>query len=386
MGPMRILFVHNLPPWDPRAGGGQKAHHALACEAVAAGHEVRGIFVGGQAQPPPDHEPPYPFLHTAGRNRLLLDVAGVAATTRALQASWSPDVVFASAAEGAGSVGAAPPGAVVAVASHHPDPPDLRDAPSPWLRPWAALQRARRLQGPLLERWMLRQADVVFAVSAWGARTLVERGYLPHAERVAVVRNGVAPEWFQRPDPPLPTPCDLLFVGRLDPQKGVDLLLDALRRLPGTTLRIVGDGPQGEELRRTAADPALAERITFAGALDPHGVRAHMATAGALVLPSRTENYPLVLLEAMAAGVPVVATAVGGVAELLDDGAAGWLAPPRDPAALADVLRRMASDPDARAERVRRGRVQAEAHGWDRVWARIEERLLALLGERQQDR
>lgn len=233
---------------------------------------------------------------------------------------------------------------------------------------------------------MLRQADVVFAVSAWGARTLVERGYLPHAERVAVVRNGVAPAWFQRPDPPLPPPADLLFVGRLDPQKGVDLLLDALRHLPGTTLRIVGEGPQGEELRRAAADPALAGRITFAGALDPQGVRAQMAAAGALVLPSRRENYPLVLLEAMAAGVPVVATAVGGVAELLDDGAAGWLVPPGDPAALADVLRRMASDPDARAARVRRGRVQAEAHGWDRVWTRIEERLLALLGERQQDR
>lgn len=133
----------------------------------------------------------------------------------------------------------------------------------------------------------------------------------------------------------------VLFVGSLDqPYKGADVLIAALAAVPGATARIVGDGRYRPQLQAKAA--ALDGRITFAGTLPSEAVRAEMDAADLFVLSSRTEGLPRVLLEAMARGMPAVASCVGGVPELLDPQA---LVPPGNANALADRIRVVLDDP-----------------------------------------
>lgn len=131
-----------------------------------------------------------------------------------------------------------------------------------------------------------------------------------------------------------------LYAGRLAQEKGIDKLLEAadIARLH---VIVAGDGPMRERLRERFPN------AEFVGHLEPAGVRSLLRHARAAVLPSTcVENAPLAVLEAMASGVPVIATAVGGVPELLDDGVEGLLVPPGDVAALQKALVRLASNPD----------------------------------------
>jgi glycosyltransferase involved in cell wall biosynthesis len=131
-----------------------------------------------------------------------------------------------------------------------------------------------------------------------------------------------------------------LYVGRLDHLKGVETLLTSLEGVRECALAIVGDGPERGKLELQARP--LGDRVTFLGQrLD---IETLMASADLLVLPSRTEGLPVVVLEAMAAGLPVVATSVGGIPEAVVDGETGLLVPPENPVALAAAIRRMSGD------------------------------------------
>jgi glycosyltransferase involved in cell wall biosynthesis len=182
------------------------------------------------------------------------------------------------------------------------------------------------------------------------------------ARRVIAVRNAVTPA---RPSPAIPpgSPPRLLTVGRLAPEKGHATLLAALGMLARAghpfTADLIGDGALAERLRASARRAGLGERVAFRGAL-PHGdvLRAY-GGADVLVLPSRWEGCPNAVLEAMAHGLPVVATAVGGVPELVEHEVSGLLVPPEDPAALADALARMLGDAELRAAMGRAGRSRA---------------------------
>lgn len=160
------------------------------------------------------------------------------------------------------------------------------------------------------------------------------------------VPNGV-------PEPPAhPSRRDgrtLLAVGRLQPQKGHATLLRALRLLPGLRLLIAGDGPEEEALRLQAEGLDVA----FLGRRGD--VPALMAQADLLVMPSGFEGLPLVVLEAMAAGLPVVATGIGPNVEALG-GDHPWLVPPGDAPALAEAVRAAMSDPEARRRQALAGR------------------------------
>ncbi len=198
-----------------------------------------------------------------------------------------------------------------------------------------------------LDRRCLRSADAVVAVAA-SVRAALARAGVP-ADRIHAIENGidveavareaasardaVRAEWGLSPD----EPC-VLSLGRLSPEKGQDVLLDAWLRLalPRGVLVLAGEGASRAGLER-AAGAARAGSVRFAGwRTDPWRC---LGAADVLVLPSRTEGLPLALLEAMAAGVPGVATRVGGMPDALDDGRCGRLVPPDDAAALAGALR-----------------------------------------------
>jgi glycosyltransferase involved in cell wall biosynthesis len=199
---------------------------------------------------------------------------------------------------------------------------------------------------------------------------------------------GIAAGWGLRPElievlvNPAPPPGDVaaeplapgtfVFVGRLTEQKALPVLLDALEKVGGASLELVGDGPEREALERRASSPALAGRVTFTGALSRDDVLRHLAGARAAVLPSAWENLPHAAVEALAVGTPVVATAVGGVPEVVTDGVNGLLVPPLDAAALAGALRRVLDD-DALHDRLA-GQTKASvaAIGREQVYERLE--------------
>lgn len=146
--------------------------------------------------------------------------------------------------------------------------------------------------------------------------------------------------------------CRLLFVGRLDPVKGVVVLFDAVASLlaagVAVHLTLVGDGPQRADLERRVRELGLDGSVAFAGYRNSVEVQQHLRETDVFVLPSFAEGVPVSLMEAMAAGLPVIATNVGGVTELVRDGRNGYVVAPGEPAAIAGAIDALAADPDRR--------------------------------------
>ena len=163
-----------------------------------------------------------------------------------------------------------------------------------------------------------------------------------------------------------PEPGFLLLVGRLRIRKGVDVLLAAMpelrRRQPSARLLIAGDGEHRAALERHAAALALGESVTFLGRVGAPRVRELLRGAAALVVPSIYEGMPLVVLEAMEAAVPVVASRVAGIPEVVEDGRTGWLVPPEDPPRLAAALAAVLGDPAEARRRGAAGRQRLDRH------------------------
>jgi glycosyltransferase involved in cell wall biosynthesis len=139
---------------------------------------------------------------------------------------------------------------------------------------------------------------------------------------------------------------ELVCVGRLAPEKGQRVLVRALARvladggaLPPVRLRLVGDGPDREDLERLVARLGLGDVVVLDGWRSAHEVSAALLRARALVLPSLAEGLPIALMESLAVGTPAVVSSVAGVPELVEDGRNGWLVAPGDEAGLAAALR-----------------------------------------------
>jgi glycosyltransferase involved in cell wall biosynthesis len=137
----------------------------------------------------------------------------------------------------------------------------------------------------------------------------------------------------------------VVYASRLWPEKGVDVLVEAAARLPaGLRVEIAGDGPERQRLEALAAARAPG-RVSFHGRLSKPAVANIMSSASVVVAPSRCyENQPLMVLEAFAAGIPVVGSDLGGISELVAPGLTGALAPPNDPVALARAIIEVCSD------------------------------------------
>jgi glycosyltransferase involved in cell wall biosynthesis len=162
-------------------------------------------------------------------------------------------------------------------------------------------------------------------------------------------------------------------VGRLSPEKGYDLAIRALQELPDTTLVLVGDGAERERLEALARDLGVSDRVEFAGwSAEP---RRYLPGFDAFVLPSRQEGFPLAVVEAMLAEVPVVAADVGSVSEAVLDEETGYLVPAENPGALAARLRLLLSDRELAHRLGASGRARAQANFTAEAMARSFERL-----------
>jgi glycosyltransferase involved in cell wall biosynthesis len=256
----------------------------------------------------------------------------------------------------------------VGVVHTHSEGPLLYGAPA------ARLARVRRVihtrhHGPDLGRsrralramaLASRCVDLVACVAEDGARHAVAEG-VP-ASRVVTVWNGIDLKRFACAGPRPGGPA--VAVARLTPEKDLATLLcasaEALTREPDFRLEIAGDGPLRGELEELAGSLGLGERVRFLGQVDD--VAGLLGRAGLLVLSSVKEGVPLTLLEAMARGLPVVATRVGGCPEVVEDGRTGLLVPPGEPGALAAAVLALWRDHGRAAGMGRAGRERAESH------------------------
>lgn len=198
----------------------------------------------------------------------------------------------------------------------------------------------------LLDRWAGARYDRVVAVSEAVADFLMGT-YRYQRQRIDVIHNG----WLGSPASRTGTGVDFLSVSHLRREKGHHVLLEAFalvrERAPGARLRLLGDGPLRADLERRADELGISDGVEFTGAVED--VWGHLAEAQVAVLPSLTEPQGIAVLEALAAGCPLVASRVGGIPEMVDHGRNGHLVPPGDAPALAAAMLRLHRDDQLRA-------------------------------------
>ncbi|MBA3787777.1 MAG: glycosyltransferase family 4 protein [Actinobacteria bacterium] len=378
---MKVLVVSGI--WPPDVGGPASHAPELATHLRERGHQVE-VLTTAAATPGAE---PYP-VHWVGRS-LPPGLRHAVFALRLARLARHSDVVYVVSVLTRGVVGAR--------AARRPVLVKLTDDP--------AYERARRLglfhrdldafqvwpggAGALLLRALrnaaLRWASLVLCPSEYLRRHAL--GWALRPEQVVVVENA-SPAL-----PDLPSHEEaraelrvvgplLVFAGRLGAAKSLDVLLDALVELPDVSLLLAGDGPERERLERRAGQLDLGERVHFLGPRTRFEVLELFRAADASVLSSAWENFPHTLVEALAVGTPVVATAVGGVPEIVRDGENGLLVPPGDPLALAAALRRYLEDPELQ-ERLRSAAAPSVEHlRPERIYGRLEELLTQVASRR----
>lgn len=269
---------------------------------------------------------------------------------------------------------------------HAHDPHALTPAAlaSRLVRTRPAVLAHRRMSRPIrrnpMSRWKwCRGADRVIAVGAGVRAALIAAG-VPDA-RVRVVHSGIPLEPPRPPRVPLRERIGaesgapvVMTMAALNRAKDHPTLVAAAGRLlareDGVRWVVFGEGPLLDELRREVERHGLADRLHYLG-FDP-GARAHLAEADAFALPTRSEGLGTSVIEAMAGGVPVVASAVGGVPELVRHEETGLLVPPGDPAALTAALARLLDDPALARRLAEAGRERARDFSIDEMVSRTE--------------
>jgi glycosyltransferase involved in cell wall biosynthesis len=192
----------------------------------------------------------------------------------------------------------------------------------------------------------IRHAAFAVAISSFGRSQLYRWARPSDWAKLHVVHCGIEPAKFTAPTPPPAGGPRLVAIGRLAEQKGFSLLIKAMSLAapthPGLHLTLVGDGPMRGQIEALIAANHLGDRVTLAGWQDEAGVAAALSQAQALILPSFAEGLPMVVMEAMAAGRPVIATAIAGVPELVVAGDTGWIVPAGSAVFLAEAMAALA--------------------------------------------
>ena len=369
---MRVVVVTGI--WPPDPGGPASHAPALAAFLHERGHGVEVVTTAGSPPAPRD----YP-VHWASRRSAVRHARAALLVRRRARSS---DVVYATSMIRRAALGAAlarRPLVVKLVSDEVFERARRSGRFDGTLDEFQSIGGARARLLRATRDAALRRARHVFCPSAYLRRHALGWGLDP--ARVSVLPNP-APEV-----PPLPSGEELraelglegdvlAFAGRLGPQKGLDVALDAVQAVPGVTLAIAGDGPDRPALERRADELGLDGRARFLGTLSREGVLRLFGAADASLLSSSWENFPHTVVEALAVGTPVIATAVGGVPEVVRDGENGLLVPPGDAGALAAAIGRFFEDGELRARLAGAAAGSVAGYTEEAVFSRIEEELV----------
>lgn len=210
-------------------------------------------------------------------------------------------------------------------------------------------------------------ADFMVCISSFARSQMMLLSPQIHWNKLFVSRLGVDPQLFVPPTRnTAPDTYEILCVGRLTPAKGQHLLIDAVERLGHQSrpvrLRLVGSGPDGSSLREHAAHIEFPECVIFEGTVNQDRIRSLYAAADIFCLPSFAEGIPVVLMEAMAMGIPCVTTHITGIPELIRNGIDGLLVAPSDLDALVNALATLMDDPALGKRLAASGRARILSH------------------------
>ena len=371
----RLLVVsHGFPPYY---GGAEHVAGHLAAAAASSGRwdvEVLTADIGGRLPPVEEwrgcHIQRVPTRKKAWAHHTVGELLSFLISARRVAGLSRPDWILAHFTLPGGEVArrwAASFGVPYAVVLHGADVPGSQPGRFGALYP---------IVKPLVRR-VWRQAQRVIAVSG-GLRDLALQMW-PEG-RIDVVPNGVDVDLFSPGPSRTPRELDPLVVcavARLIEIKGLQHLIDAIALAPEAVrrrirLRLCGVGPYENELRRRAQATGLEAQVEFAGLVPYEQIPDELRAADVFALPSLQEGLPLSLLEAMASGLPVVASAVGGIPTVIRDGDNGLLVAAGDVAGLRDALVRLAVDPALRTRLGVAARRDAGAWSWPAIWERYE--------------
>lgn len=206
----------------------------------------------------------------------------------------------------------------------------------------------------------VKHADFVACISHFARSQIMIHADPADWAKLRIVHCGIDPSLYERVANLPSKTVELLFVGRLVPLKGLRILLEAMAQVKTPVrLTIVGDGPDRAALE-TAAAP-LGAQVRFTGYLSQTQVADTLAASHIVVLPSFAEGVPVMLMEAMVSGLPVIAARIAGTGELVEEDVSGRLVPPGDPEALAQAIDTLAADPDLRQRMGTQGRAHVLA-------------------------
>jgi glycosyltransferase involved in cell wall biosynthesis len=342
---LNVLIVTGIFP--PDIGGPATYVPVIASELVKRGHKITVVTLSDTI----DHDDHvYPFQVHRIRRSLFKPVRFFLTVARILQVGRNAQVVYANGLY-----------LEAVIANWFLRKPLVQKIVGDWAwerstnKGWISdsfeefQQRKHGLKVELLKalrRFCARRADAVIVPSRYLARAIGSWG-LPE-DKIIVIYNAVDSVCLTPSNVPLLTKTKLVTVGRLIPLKQIDHLIRALPECEDTGLVIVGDGPERGRLSEVARDHGLTERVYFAGQRSKEETLSLMAACDLFVLNSTHEGFPHVVLEAMAAGLPVVATAVGGTPELVRDGENGLLIDGQANGGLSETLRRLAASPRER--------------------------------------
>ena len=365
---MRLLIINYEFP--PLGGGAGNATACLAREWAAAGHTVEVLTGGFRGLPAREIRDGYTVrrLPTPRAQQGQCSVpemcAVMAASCAAVMFGPKPDIAIAFF-----SIPGGPAAWLLRLLRGVPYIVSLRGGDVPGFDA-KNLARLHALTNPLTAL-IWRNARAVVGNSAGLCQ--LARDFMPGLA-VPEIPNGVDTARFSPATASERACCELLFVGRLAAQKGVDVLLRALAEIPGAwRLRIAGDGPERERLTAISASLGLAERVEFLGWAQRDELPALYRSADIFVFPSYDEGMPNVVLEALASGLPIVATRIAGTEQLVQHGTNGLLVPPGEPAAFAAQLRPIIADSAKRRAMGQNSRTLAvEQFSWARSAAAYE--------------
>jgi len=371
-----VLIVSGI--WPPDVGGPATHAPQVAEHLVRRGHTVEVLTTADDAP----HSETYPLRTVARSLPTPLRHARVSAEVARL--ARRADVVYAASMVTRTAVGTAiarTPLVVKLSGDVAYERALRRGSYSGTLEEFQRASGARLALMRKARTAALRRAEHVVCPSEFLRDIAIEWG-VP-AERVSVLPNPApaVPELAHRDELRRRYGVDgptLAFAGRLTAAKSLDVALTALAEVDGVSLLIAGEGDQRQALEERARELGLNGRTRFLGRQPSREVLELFRAADAAVLSSSWENFPHAVVEALVVGTPVIATAVGGIGEVVHDGRNGLLVPPRDPEALAAAVRRFFSDEELRARMRAAAAESVDAYSPDRVFESLESILLSV--------
>jgi glycosyltransferase involved in cell wall biosynthesis len=380
--PMKICLTIYSSPWSEFKGGGQIAVHHLASALQRMGHEVHVLYSKSHGEKI-SAKPPY-TVHWATRFHcasLNLDIFSFARALKRLMKWERFDIVHGNAEEAFFASDIARDFKAGYVFTSHANMIPETGMICGMLRPLTFLKN--------LNNYLLRSsaynASRVITFSEFSRKLVLKGLRKKKGKRVMVVSPGIDPSWFEVKRQAEGSK-DLVLWGRMEEQKGIPELLRTLKevtgRIPEVRLHLIGEGNMTEPYRKQAKELGVLDRVNFHGWMDVDAIQEFISKCAVGVFPSRIESFGLSMAEAMAAGLPIVATRVGALPEFIEDGVTGTLVPPANIPALYRAILEKLENPDRAQTLADAGRETVrQRFSWDQSAQKMTEIYQSVLDE-----